>query len=511
MKQVNQITLLLALILLSALALRIWGIGYDLPYIYHPDEPNYITISQNIFKTGDLNPHFFSYPSLFFYINAFAYLPYYLLGKIAGVFQVTSDILAPVSLAMAVTHTQLPSTVWLGRVITLCFGISTVGLVYITGKQISNRFAVGVLAALMFAILPTAVSNSRLITPDTFVTFFALLAFWASVQVYQQGKTWQYILAGLCVGFTASCKYNGSLIVLALLAAHFLRYGKASLKQPKLYLAILLCVLGFLLTTPYAILDPLPFMEALKFEAQHYATGHAGMDGDTLIWYLNYMWTTGGVLYLLAALGILVGFILRPKETTLLSIFPLAYFVFINSFAVRNGRTFLPSTPYFIILAAGFLVFLHDKLKMLSMTPRRWLSMTLFVLLALGSLAIPLIKTITVTQQLVTLDSRETARLWIDENLPTGSKIALEAYSPFVEPSRFTVLGLDRIIEHDPAWYLEQGIDYLVFSQGMYGRFFAEPQRYPDETSQYEAFFERFQLVKLFTDGDFEVRLHQVR
>jgi len=321
MKQANITPILLGIILLAALALRIWGIGYDLPYIYHPDEPNYITISQNIFKTGDLNPHFFSYPSLFFYVNAFAYLPYYLLGKIAGVFQATSDILAPVSLAMAVTHTQLPSTVWLGRIVTLCFGISTVGLVYITGKQISNRPAVGMLAALMFAILPTAVSNSRLITPDTFVTFFALAAFLASILIFQHGKTWQYILAGLCVGLTASCKYNGSLIVLALLAAHFLRYGKASLKQPKLYLAILLCVVGFLFTTPYAIFDPLPFFDALKFEAQHYATGHAGMDGDTFIWYLNYMWVTGGVLYLLAALGILVGFILRPKETSLLSLY----------------------------------------------------------------------------------------------------------------------------------------------------------------------------------------------
>ena len=217
------------------------------------------------------------------------------------------------------------------------------------------------------------------------------------------------------------------------------------------------------------------------------------------------------MLYLLAALGILVGFILRPKETTLLSIFPLVYFAFITSFAVRNGRTFLPSTPYFILLAAGFLVFLYDRLKVLPKTPRRWLSITLFVLLALGSLAIPLIKTVTVTQQLVTLNSRETARLWIDANLPAGSKIAIEAYSPFVDPTRFSVLGLDRIIEHDPEWYIEQGFEYLVFSQGMYGRFFAEPQRYPEETTQYEAFFDRFQLVKLFTDGDFEVRIHQVR
>jgi len=65
MKRVNRESILIGIILLIALSVRLWGVNYDLPYIYHPDEPGYIAISQNIFKTGDLNPHFFNYPSLF--------------------------------------------------------------------------------------------------------------------------------------------------------------------------------------------------------------------------------------------------------------------------------------------------------------------------------------------------------------------------------------------------------------------------------------------------------------
>ena len=72
-------------ILLLAFALRTWGINYDLPYIYHPDEPGYISIALNIVKTGDLNPHFFNYPSLFFYINSFAYFLAEVIGKLTGV------------------------------------------------------------------------------------------------------------------------------------------------------------------------------------------------------------------------------------------------------------------------------------------------------------------------------------------------------------------------------------------------------------------------------------------
>jgi len=65
MKRVNRESMLIGIILLTALSVRLWGVNYDLPYIYHPDEPRYIAISQNIFKTGDLNPLFSITPHCF--------------------------------------------------------------------------------------------------------------------------------------------------------------------------------------------------------------------------------------------------------------------------------------------------------------------------------------------------------------------------------------------------------------------------------------------------------------
>jgi 4-amino-4-deoxy-L-arabinose transferase-like glycosyltransferase len=489
----------------------VWGVNYDLPYIYHPDEPGYITISQNIFKTGDLNPHFFNYPSLFFYINALAYIPYYLLGKLMGIFHTPNDILPPISLTMGVTQAQMPTTVLLGRVITICFGVGTVGLVYLVGKQITGRTAVGALASLMVAISPTNVWHSRLITPDTFVTFFSLASLLASILVYQQGKTWQYVVAGICVGLTASSKYNGGLIVLSLILAHFLHYGKTAFKQPKIYLALLLCGVGFIATTPYAVLDSAKFLTDLRFEAHHYSTGHAGMEGNSLEWYLNYMWNTGGGLYLFAVLGILYGSILRSKEISLLSIFPLVYFAFISSFVVRNDRTILPLTPFLFLLAAWFLIFMFDKLRNLQTESLRRLFLTVLVLLIIAVLALPISNTIADTQRLTTVNSRETARIWIDINLPPGSKVAIESYSPFVNPSKFSVQGFGRMIDHDAEWYVEQGFDYLVFSQGMYGRFYGDPERYRNEMLQYDNLFRRFNLIKIFLDGDYEVRVYRVK
>jgi hypothetical protein len=67
------------------------------------------------------------------------------------------------------------------------------------------------------------------------------------------------------------------------------------------------------------------------------------------------------------------------------------------------------------------------------------------------------------------------------------------------------------MIDHDPEWYSEQGFDYLIFSQGMYGRFYQEPQRYGSQVSEYDKLFGRFQSVRLFKDGGYEVRVYRVK
>ncbi len=72
-KKVNWI--LIAIVTLG-LGLRLWGIGFGLPYLYHPDEGVPVSIALRILHTGDFNPHFFHWSSLLFYANAFVYWVY---------------------------------------------------------------------------------------------------------------------------------------------------------------------------------------------------------------------------------------------------------------------------------------------------------------------------------------------------------------------------------------------------------------------------------------------------
>jgi hypothetical protein len=274
-------------------------------------------------------------------------------------------------------------------------------------------------------------------------------------------------------------------------------------------LIIALAPIAFLATTPFAILDIPKFLEDTLFEVRHYSTGHAGMEGNSLAWYLQYMWETAGLIFVLSALEIARGLYSRVKEVILLSVFPLVYFAFISSFAVRNDRTFLPLAPFLFLLAASFVVQVLERANRLQSNTLRRLSVLGIVCVLVAGFILPTSRTIADTVQLTAVDGREISREWIDRNIPAGARIALESYSPFVDPNRFSVQGFVRMIDHEPEWYMENGFDYLVFSQGMHGRFYAEPEKYSMETSQYDDLFNRFTLVRKFSDGGYEIRIYK--
>jgi 4-amino-4-deoxy-L-arabinose transferase-like glycosyltransferase len=502
--------LILLAIVALAMSLRVWGLAFDLPFVYHPDEPFNVAIVQSIFKTGDLNPHWFVYPSLFYYINALAYIPYYFGGLLRGAFHARQDIGPLIELAMGVTKATQPSAVLLGRIVTVAFSTGAVALTFLVGTRLFGRFSVAALAALMMAIVPTAVTHARYVTPDSFVIFFATASLLACVLVYQQGRPWHYLVAGLLVGLTASTKYNVALVVATLIAAHFLREGNRGIGDRLLLLAGLCCCAGFLIGTPYALLDARNFFDFLRIDGQHYAGGHPGMEGQPFRWYIAYMLHTGGVLYALSVIEIIRGLATRSKPVMLLSAFPIAYFLFIISFEVRNDRTFLPLTPFLFLLAASFA---SNAWRTTGEWRRpgaaRAAKSALVALVAVGLLQ-PSAETIAETAKLMHPDGRETARLWIAQHLPSGSKVAFESYSPFVDPGRYVTAPVPRIVDHDPQWYVAEGVRYLVFSQGMYGRYFAEPSRYALERAGYERFFHTFRLVRRFDEQDYEVRIYEV-
>ena len=501
---------LLGAILLLAAALRLWSIGYDLPYVFHPDEPAVIGVALRIFRSGDLNPHFFHYPSLVFYVHALAYALYYAAGQIAGIFAGPADLAGLSSLILGTTIAPDPALVLIGRFVTLVLGVGSVLLVYLSGRRLTNRRAVGAVAALFLAVSPTHIYHSRLVTPDMFATFFALTTLYYGVLIFREGKTRHYAAIGIAIGLTAASKYNGAIVGLILPVAHLLRTGRSGWRDGRLYGAAALGGLVFLATTPYALLDYPAFSEALRFDATHYATGHSGMEGDTVRWYARFLWSTATVAPLLALIQIVRGALLKSKATILLASFPVVYFVFISRFVVRNDRTLLPILPFLFLLAALLLV---DAARATGAVraerPRR---MALAALLILLAAPVVLSARMSIAENVRRAGERTAplAAEWINAHIPPGSRVALESYGPYIDPGVFDLQVFEQIIDNPPGWYAEQGFNYLVLSKGRYGRFFADPERYVPEVTAYEAFFESFDLVKMFSSERAEIRIYAI-
>lgn len=501
--------LALAGILLLATALRAWNLGDALPFVYHPDEPSYVITSQQIWRSGDLNPHWFHFSSLLFYLNALAYLPFAWLGPVLGVIPSAEAIAPPVQVAMGVTRAPMPEVVLLARGVSLLVGVGTVALAFATARRWTARTGLALLAAGLLALAPTAVKFSRLVTPDALVTLFVLAALFASLRVLREGRARDYLLAGLCVGLAASSKYNGILAVVSIVAAHGLRFGAGSVAQWRLLaLAAFAVVAGFLLATPYALLDWPAFRVGLAFEFNHYSTGHPGMEGRALQWYLGHLGVTGGLLLPLALAAVVQGCRARRADTLLVAAFPLLYLAFISLFAVRNDRTLLPALPAFALLAAGGAAWAWDAFG--AGARRRWRPLPA-ALLAVGLLAPPALGTITDARRLGPADPRELARTWIERNVAPGSRVAIESYAPYVDGGRYRLQAFNRLIEHPPAWYRDQGFDVVVAGKGMYGRFYADPARYAAEVAAYDRLFAELPEAARFTGAEQEVRIHRTR
>ena len=311
------------------------------------------------------------------------------------------------------------------------------------------------------------------------------------------------MFAGIALGLAASSRYNGAVVAVPVLLK-LLRVRKIDLGDRNVWWLVGVCATAFLLTTPYALLDR--GISLLGFGMKANTTRRGTLEWRAVPSWDRYAGTTAALMYLLAAMEMIRGGLSKVGETAILASFPIAYFAFIASFVVRNDRTLLPLTPMVAILAAAQLGRLYDMAARIRAPAVS--KAGLVAVMALGTLAVaqPALRSIQATQQLLNSKNtgRETARLWIEAHLPHGASIAMESYSPFVDPTIWNVTTFWSLIDHEPDWYAMNSFEYLVFAQGAYGRYYDDAERYPSEVARYNRLFSRFTRLIRFADGGYE-------
>ncbi len=234
--------------------------------------------------TRDLDPHYLTYPSLFYYLQAGWQAA---AGHIGG-------LLDPAVLrnpsSFSPSSPVPPFYYGAGRALTALLGTLAVFVTYLAGQRLLTR--IGLVAALFLAVAALHVQQSHYITVDaTTALFTACAAFFALGMPVVGRDSFPIMLVGSSVsaGLAAGTKYNAGLVIAMPLVALALAGGHPMRRRLAAALgALAACVLTFLITTPFALLDR-PLLEAsLRSVFQHYTGGHAGAEGsDNVVWYLS--------------------------------------------------------------------------------------------------------------------------------------------------------------------------------------------------------------------------------
>ena len=96
----------------------------------------------------------------------------------------------------------------------------------------------------------------------------------------------------------------------------------------------------------------------------------------------------------------------------------------------------------------------------------------------------------------------EQAYRWIRRELPKGTSIRFEGSITVRLPPEYNASYMKELHTQDVGRYKADGIQYLVASSQVYGRYQLDPADYPDENRRYQELFGETEEVARFTGSD---------
>ena len=536
---VSASSLLLLLILVVALGLRLYGIGWDSFHGYHPDERSIymradcmydvLTEAQGYehgscyrnnpgmeagvpgpgaFLDADrspLNPHWFPLGSVLIYLLV-----------------LFRSILEPFG-----DFGTLENISYVGRTLAALADVGSVLMVFLLGRRIFSQGA-GLLAAGLTALAVVHIQISHFYRPEPFLVFFLLASFWAMLRVMDRGRMRDSLLLGAFVGLTVATKVSVLPLAFPLALAYLFRVHGALRSDPGMSPANAIrqvlpqalaggaaSLVVFFLVTPYALLDIANFAGDQVWQARNVART-AGIVpftlqyvGETPLLYeiqQTAVWGLGIPLGIVAWGGLLFTMVKvfrgwsRYKGEILLLAWAVPSIVLLAFFETKFLRYIFPVVPFLVLMGSGMLF------SALAWARRRRdeASSEGAVLANAASVLRPHLPRIVTGVMVVVVATTAFYALafegiysrphtavqasdWINENVPSGAAILTDNHwdEPLRNLGRYDV---EQIVSYEPdnvdkmealARQLASA-DYLAFySSRTYGSIARLPERYP--------------------------------
>ena len=511
----------LSLVLALGLWLRIRGVEHDLPFVYDPDEPIFVSTAVRMLQTHNPNPHWFGAPAITTaYMLSGLYGAIYAEGRVANRFSGPDDYRR--------LYQADPTVFYLaGRLLNVGFGLVSVFLVYAIARRLLGDVP-GLMAGLFLAVSPLHVGLSQNVRMDVLMTFFLLLAFWFTTGIIESGGWRNHLLAGLATGLGVITKWPAAVLVPVLLWAHFLTPGR---RWRDLGWMVLGLLVGSVLLAPWLVLDPRSVLADVAHEARLTHLSHTGTTFlGNAAWYvrtpLAEALSIAGLL--LAAGGLLLCAMGRARAQWVLAAFPLCFLAFISLLRLRWDRWALPVIPFACILES---LAIEDIRRRLARNGYAVLS-ALAGIGAMAAVAVPLgLATWRRGDALLRPHSITVARQWMIEHVPGNARVLVERYCPVLPFAAFDVFYVrddGQIVEARPygaqpgfnpqgsygalsnVGDIQKSSIQFVALGSLFDRYVAEQSAYPVEAARYR---DVMRIGKVIYDGGYseEIRGPRIR
>ena len=445
-------------ILLIAFSLRLLGIFYH----SYGDETNqlYRTLLMAQFKFEQNWNH-----GIYSYFMVVYYALFFLVMKIAGVFQSLADF----------KEYYFTDAHWIfvaGRVAECLAGTACVGALYLLGRKLYNN-AVGLIAAIFLSFAYVHVEISQIARGQAFCSLLVILALYFIYLINSTRKLSNYLWAGALIGAAASIRIYTVLLLFPLVLSHFSKSSspqvaapfrerlfrkispssnvmssfKTGLLSKKIFSALLVCLGTFILCNPDIILN---FREMMGFifkplmmlrgEDVITAVGYTTGATNGWIYYLKIGLpkALGWEVYIISIFGFIYGiFKIRNIANLIMVSFSAIFILIMGKSAITTSHYLFPIIPALVILGANFIVIIIDHVR----TNKKVIIFVLIPLLVILNPARRIIDKDIAKLRTTTLDlSRE----WIFQNIPDGSRVAVES-TGHSGPD----IKLDRVLYYD--------------------------------------------------------------
>ena len=464
---------LLALVLLSGMALRFVGItrGYSdfvLPehpgpsdfYHFNPDEETVVRTALASFDP--LRPE----------LTAYGSLPIYLLQ---ASFAVTAALTGT---PMSLDDPESERLVYcIARILAALASCATLALTWLLGMRLYGPNA-ACLGAFFTAFSAGAIQQAHFYIVDGLFALCSLLAIYLMTQALLRDGRWRYVACGMAIGATAAVRLNGVLLGLVLAASLLLsprlERGRRSLRDcvtatawaGAVAVGTLIALQPFLVVDPQLLLrfgGHTDFAMSLRFASGDILQPWTLVDVHSTPfwdhWFELWPLVSGWPLTILFAAGLAACAQHRRAPTTAALIWAALYFITIGGMQAKAVRHVIPLLPLLSLFAAATCVRLHSARQL-------WLRRVV-VVGVLATATYTIAHGSAFVRVYLYEDSRLQAGRWIASELPPGAAIGIEGGGYTMgrlisrEQYRQVPLKITRLFYVGPYMSCDLQADYL--------------------------------------------------